>query len=370
MTEEQQFEYDIAVSFAGEQRKYVEAVVRGVGDAIRVFYDEDEKAKLWGENLIDLLTDLYQHKARYVVMFVSSAYAEKMWPNVERQSAMARAAQQRTAYVLPIRMDDTDLPGLLPTVGYLDARHEGLDGVIKIIRDKLGAERAPASYTGRVPESQADLDLLLAVRPGFWEYWLWAGTLRVRLDALEAKYRDYELGFAPLSGQSYFDRDAFDFLRTVPSQAMALMNNFNAIFQPEAQVRAFGEPGEPGDAGRIMHLAERFIDIYEALMDEAARVRGASLPGEFHEAQRAGAQFGCDAVEQIRAFVTEVVDELNNLPDMAEGRSDDEDEPLVLSLTIEVTANEEVMSRFNAGMRSAVASLGADVGSFADIDGD
>lgn len=359
--EQQEFEYDIAVSFAGEQRDYVKAIVRGVGADVKVFYDEDEKAKLWGENLIDLLTDVYQHKARYVVMFVSAAYAEKMWTNVERQSAMARAARQRGAYVLPIRMDDTELPGLLHTVGYLDSRHEGLDGIIRIIRDKLGAERAGASYAGRVPQTQADIDLLLAVRPDFWEYWLWAGTLRVRLDALEVKYRDYELGFAPLSGQSYFDREAFDFLRTAPAQAGALINNFNAVFRPDAQARAFGEPGEPGDADRITHLAERFIDTYEAFMDEAARIRGASLPEDFREAQEAAAHFGSHAVEQIRAFVTEVVDSLNRLPEMARERSDDEDEPLMLTLVIELTVDPEVMRRFNSGLRTGVASLGVDV---------
>jgi len=32
MTDEQEWEYDLAVSFAGEQRNYVEAVVRGIGD--------------------------------------------------------------------------------------------------------------------------------------------------------------------------------------------------------------------------------------------------------------------------------------------------------------------------------------------------
>jgi len=205
VTEEvQQFEYDIAMSFAGEQRDYVEAIVRGVGDGVKVFYDEDEKAKLWGENLLDLLTDLYQNKARYVVMFVSAAYAERMWPNVERQSSMARAARQRTAYILPVRMDDTELPGLLPTVGYLDARHEGLSGIVEIIRQKLGHERAAGSYPGRVPQSQADVELLLALRPDWWEFWLYAGVLRVRLEALEPKFRDYELGFAPSTGEVYF----------------------------------------------------------------------------------------------------------------------------------------------------------------------
>jgi hypothetical protein len=194
---DESFEYDFAVSFAGEQRAYVESVVRGMGSDVKVFYDEDQKAKFWGENLIDLLTDIYQHKARFVVMFVSAAYAEKMWPNVERQSAMAMAARRRSAYILPIRMDDTELPGLLPTIGYLDARHEGLSGIVQILHQKLGQGRAAAKYLGRVPETQADIDLLLALRPDHWEYWLYAGVLRVRLDAIESKYRDYELGYAP-----------------------------------------------------------------------------------------------------------------------------------------------------------------------------
>ena len=184
-------------------------------------------------------------------------------------------------------------------MGYLDARREGLDGIIKIIREKLGAERAPASYLGRVPQSQADIELLLAVRPDFWEHWLWAGTLRVRLDALEAKYRDYELGFAPLSGKSYFDLDAFKFLQTTPNNALALTNNINLLFREDAMERAFGKTGEPGDPARCIHLAERLIDTYEGFLDEAARIRGASLPDELREAQDAAGEFGSLAVEQF-----------------------------------------------------------------------
>lgn len=293
-------------------------------------------------------------------MFVSRAYGEKMWPNVERQNAMATAAKQKSAYILPIRMDDTNLPGLLPTVGYLDARHEGLDGVVNIIREKLGQERATASYTGRVPESQADIELLLALRPDFWEFWLYAGTLRLGLEALEDKYREYDLGFAALTGQSYFGRDAFDFLRTAPAQATAMMGNFTAVFSSEAQARAFGEPGEPGDAARIIHLSQRFLDTYEAFMDEAARIRGAALPDEFQKAQAAAAEFGAETVESIRNFIPHIVETMNGLPELAEGRSDDEDEPLTLTLTIEATVDPDVMTRYLDGLRSAVASLGVD----------
>ena len=360
MTEDDNnWEYDVAVSFAGEQRDYVEAVVRGLGDDIKTFYDADEKARLLGENLIDLLSDLYQHKARYVLMFVSAAYEKKMWPNIERQSAMARAAQQRSAYILPIRMDDTSLPGLLPTVGYLDARHEGLDGIISIIRQKLGSERAHANYSGRVPTSQADIELLLALRPDFWEYWLYAGTMRVGLERLEEKYRDYEIGFATPTGEHYTVHSAADFLGTVAPISLALVNNFNAIMTDHAQERAFGKPGEPGDPARITHLANRFLDIYEGFLDEAARIRGASLPDEFREAQAAAADMGSDAVTEMREFVHRCVDSMNSLPELTEGHVEGE-EPVHLTLTVTLTINPEVSARFSAGLRDAAAAHGID----------
>ncbi|WP_155992796.1 TIR domain-containing protein [Nocardioides sp. URHA0020] len=356
MPDEPKYEYDLAVSFAGEQRDYVKGVVRGLGDDLTVFYDEDEKAKLLGENLIDLLTDLYQNKAKYVAMFVSAAYAEKMWTNIERQSAMARAAQQRTAYILPIRMDDTDLPGLLPTVGYLDARVEGLDGVIKVIREKLAGQRVAATYTGRVPETQADIELLLALRPRFWEYWLYAGALRVGLAALEGKYHDYEMRFASPTGEAYFGRDAFDFLRTVPARATNLVDNFNAVFQPEVQLRAFGAPGDAGDADRILHMAKRFLDVYEGFLDEAARIRGTALDDDFEDAQRAGAEFGSDAVGQIREFITRCVESMSAIPEMTaewvEG-----DEPIELALAITLTVDEEVSARFTQGLDAGVQAM-------------
>jgi hypothetical protein len=70
--------YDVALSFAGEDRAYVDEVAKGLKAAnVEVFYDDFEKAKLWGKNLIEHLADIYQHKSRYVVMFISQHYVSK-----------------------------------------------------------------------------------------------------------------------------------------------------------------------------------------------------------------------------------------------------------------------------------------------------
>ena len=79
------------MSFAGEQRGFVEDVVRSLDlPKGRVFYDANYKSELWGEELTEVFTKLYSEEARYVVMFISREYAEKEWARVERRAALRR----------------------------------------------------------------------------------------------------------------------------------------------------------------------------------------------------------------------------------------------------------------------------------------
>ncbi len=47
-----------------------------------------------------------------------------MWTKLERRSALAKALQEKKVYVLPARFDNTELPGLLPTVAFVELRNE------------------------------------------------------------------------------------------------------------------------------------------------------------------------------------------------------------------------------------------------------
>jgi len=113
-------EFEIALSFAGEDRGYVDQVANILRDSgVKVFYDLFEEANLWGKNLYDHLSDIYQNKALYTIMFISEHYARKMWPSHERQAMQARAFQEHQEYILPARFDGTPIPGVLPTVAYI-----------------------------------------------------------------------------------------------------------------------------------------------------------------------------------------------------------------------------------------------------------
>ncbi len=116
-------DYDVALTFAGEQRAYVEEVAAGLKDrAIGVFYDAYEPALMWGKDLAKHLLDLYQNRAKYVVIFASEDYARKAWTTKEREAAQAGAVRAKGAYILPARFDGTPIPGIPDTVGYVDLR--------------------------------------------------------------------------------------------------------------------------------------------------------------------------------------------------------------------------------------------------------
>jgi len=135
------YEYDLCLSFAGENRDYVEMVARGLRERdVRVFYDEDEKTKLWGKNLTEHFDRIYRKASRYCVMFISEHYARKPWTRHERRSALARALEEEEEeYILPARFDDTDLEGIPSTVSYLDLTEIAPATLVEHIAEKLGA---------------------------------------------------------------------------------------------------------------------------------------------------------------------------------------------------------------------------------------
>ena len=133
--------YEVALSFAGEQRGYVEGVARALQSRdIAVFYDEFEKIALWGKHLAEELQAVYERRSGRVVIFASEAYVEKAWPRHEWRAALSRAVQEPGEYVLPVRFDDTQVPGLPEDVPYVRAEDHSPAELAAIIAEKLGVK--------------------------------------------------------------------------------------------------------------------------------------------------------------------------------------------------------------------------------------
>lgn len=118
-------QYDLAVSFAGEHRDYVERTVRACQSlGLKVFYDRDKNNDWWGGNFIREQRAVYSSKTRRFVSFISSEYLSKPIPMDEFSAAMMTAVKQGDGYILPVLMDETVIPIdlLHPHIHYLRAK--------------------------------------------------------------------------------------------------------------------------------------------------------------------------------------------------------------------------------------------------------
>lgn len=151
--------YDIAISFAGEDRNVASSIAdRLTAAGVRVFYDEYEQANLWGKELYEYLAEVYSEHARFCIMLLSENYARKLWTNHERQNAQSRAFKEREEYILPVKLDDTRIPGIRETVGYIDLRVTAIDDLIQMVLSKLGKMGGVAGKTSvRAPNPDINI---------------------------------------------------------------------------------------------------------------------------------------------------------------------------------------------------------------------
>lgn len=130
--------YDVALSYAGEDRWFVEKFAGELREkGIRVFYDGFEKSRLLGKDLYIELADIYSHRSRYVIVFVSKDYKEKIWTRHEIRNAFDRDLRQGDDYIIPARFDETKITGLRTSIGYVDLRKETPYQFAETIAEKL-----------------------------------------------------------------------------------------------------------------------------------------------------------------------------------------------------------------------------------------
>lgn len=111
--------FAVAFSLAGEHRHLILPVVQELEDVLghsSVFYDEWYEHWIAGSDADLLLQDLYAARCDLVVFCVSGAYGDKPWTQIEHRAIRARlqvAEGTARAAVLPVRVDDGDVPGVL-----------------------------------------------------------------------------------------------------------------------------------------------------------------------------------------------------------------------------------------------------------------
>ena len=138
------FDFDVCLSFAGEQREYVDSAAKYLKESgVRVFYDDFERVELWGKDLYQYLSSVYSEKCRFCVIFASKEFANKVWATHELANAQARALQEQSEeYILPARFDGTAIPGLRHTIGYISLDEVSPEELSEMIIEKVKKGRS------------------------------------------------------------------------------------------------------------------------------------------------------------------------------------------------------------------------------------
>lgn len=102
--------YDLAFSFAGEDRNYVESVKAECDKlGLSVYYDKDRRIDQWGKSIIGEQRKVYSgYKTKHFVPFISEHYFSKPTPTDEFRSALMESTK-RGQYILPIKLDDSEV---------------------------------------------------------------------------------------------------------------------------------------------------------------------------------------------------------------------------------------------------------------------
>jgi hypothetical protein len=142
-----EFEFDVAISFAGKDRSKAKSLADALKKSnFRVFYDQDELHQLWGKDLFSVLTEVYQKKCRFCLMLLSKNYRVARWPGLERRAAQARQLFGRDSdFILPVRLDNSVIPGVLPTAAYLPWTNGSPGDIVELLRKKALSEVASES---------------------------------------------------------------------------------------------------------------------------------------------------------------------------------------------------------------------------------
>lgn len=153
------FEYDVAISFAGEDRVAAEELGSLLlARDIQVLYDEyREEEGRTGEPL-DHLLNLYARKARYCVLLLSRHYPLQQWTRVERKALQERSLRDANEFIIPLRLDDIE------SLNAGDLRLRCLEGITALLEERLGKsapELAPPSRShdlrsGNLPSPQEE----------------------------------------------------------------------------------------------------------------------------------------------------------------------------------------------------------------------
>ncbi|HKQ09262.1 MAG TPA: TIR domain-containing protein [Blastocatellia bacterium] len=133
--------FKVALSFPGEKRRYVSKIAKGLVERLgptSIFYDKYFEAELAKPNLDLTLQKIYHEDSELIVIFICKEYEQKDWCGLEWRAIRDVIKNRRDKDIMPMRFDDTKIPGLFSIDGYIDLRKRSANETVDLICQRLG----------------------------------------------------------------------------------------------------------------------------------------------------------------------------------------------------------------------------------------
>jgi TIR domain len=114
--------FRIALSFPGEHREFIEEVAGHLAAAVgreRVLYDQYYESEFARVDLDTYLQRLYHDDSELIAVFLCADYQDKEWCGLEWRAVRDLIKRRQASSVMPLRFDNTEIPGLFSTDGYI-----------------------------------------------------------------------------------------------------------------------------------------------------------------------------------------------------------------------------------------------------------
>jgi hypothetical protein len=115
--------FRVALSFPGERRYFVNEVAERIATAIgrdSLLYDKYHEPELARVDLDTYLQKLYHDESELIAVFLCSEYEQKEWCGLEWRSLRDLIKRRNGSAIMPLRFDDTAIPGLFSIDGYVE----------------------------------------------------------------------------------------------------------------------------------------------------------------------------------------------------------------------------------------------------------
>lgn len=132
--------FAVALSFPGEHRLFVESVADAIAQELtreRVLYDNYYEHEFARPDLDTYLQGLYHSESELLVVFLCAEYQNKRWCKLEWRAIRDLITRKDASRVMLVRLDDSEVQGIYPGDGYVDARSRSPKEIADVVLKRL-----------------------------------------------------------------------------------------------------------------------------------------------------------------------------------------------------------------------------------------